>query len=65
VQAGSIALSAVNGTAATVQSSGGDVVLNATGAYTQTDSNVFAAGNVTIHGGSVNIAAAALPASVA
>ncbi|MCF1445163.1 hemagglutinin, partial [Ralstonia solanacearum] len=45
VQAGSIALSAANGTAATVQSSGGDVTLNATGAYGQTDSSVIASSN--------------------
>ncbi|TYZ39288.1 hemagglutinin, partial [Ralstonia solanacearum] len=50
---------------ATVQSSGGDVTLNATGAYGQTDSNVIAAGHATIHGSGVNIAASALPVSVA
>ncbi|ANH72177.1 filamentous hemagglutinin family N-terminal domain protein [Ralstonia insidiosa] len=65
VQAGSIALTAANGKGATVQSSGADVSLNATGAYSQTDSSVIAAGNASIHGGSVNIASTTLPATVA
>ncbi|NKA72561.1 hemagglutinin [Ralstonia solanacearum] len=65
IQAGSIALSSVNGNAATVQSSGGDVALSATGSYSQRDSSVIAAGNVTIHSGSVAITSSALPATVA
>lgn len=64
-QAGSIVLSAANGKGATVQSSGADVSLNAIGAYAQTDSSVIAAGNASIHGGSVNIASTTLPATVA
>ncbi|OIT13691.1 hemagglutinin [Ralstonia solanacearum] len=65
IQAGFIALSSANGNAATVQSSGGDVALKATGSYNQTDSSVIAASNATIHGGSVAITSSALPATVA
>ncbi|PLT18884.1 two-partner secretion domain-containing protein [Ralstonia mannitolilytica] len=65
IEARSINLSAANGNAATVQSSGGDVSLSATGTYTQTDASVIAAGNATIHGSSANIASSALPATVA
>jgi len=65
IEVGSINLSAANGNAATVQSSGGDVSLNATGTYTQTDSSVIAASNATIHGSSANIVSSTLPATVA
>lgn len=64
VQAASITLNAANGTVATVQSSGADVSLNAAGAYRQTDADVIALGNASIHGGSVGITASAQPTSV-
>ncbi|PLC40154.1 hemagglutinin [Ralstonia pickettii] len=65
IQAGSIALASANGTASTVQSSGGDVALNVAGSYSQTDSSVIAAGNATIHGSNVTITSSTLPTTVA
>ena len=65
IQAGSIALASANGNASTVQSSGGDVALNAAGSYSQIDSSVIAARNATIHGSNVTITASTLPTTVA
>jgi len=65
IKAGSIALASANGNASTVQSSGGDVALNAAGSYSQIDSSVIAARNATIHGSNVTITASTLPTTVA